>query len=257
MTSADGTVLSLRRSGSGSPMVLVHGTLDGMNTFSLVELALADHHEVTVYDRRGRGGSSDATAYALDREVEDLQAVLGTYDQPVHVVAHSFGAVVAMKTALAGADLASLVLYEPPMNGDQIPDDVVAALEDAVAEGRPDDAIRLLAHDLAGVSDEEIGIAMAVPPVRKMLREGVRSASRELRTLQQCTWDDLPITGVPTLMLRGERSDSPAYPTAQQLSTIVLGAEAVTLANQTHLAHSMDPNGFTNAVLGFTSQQHQ
>ena len=82
-------------------MVLVHGTLDGMNTFSLVELALADHHEVTVYDRRGRGGSSDAADYALEREIEDLQAVLGTYDQSAHVVAHSFGAVVAMKAALA------------------------------------------------------------------------------------------------------------------------------------------------------------
>ncbi len=54
VTSADGTVLSLRRSGSGSPMVLVHDALDGMSGFAFVELALAEQYEVTVYDRRGR-----------------------------------------------------------------------------------------------------------------------------------------------------------------------------------------------------------
>ena len=253
VTSADGTELSLRRSGSGSPMVLVHGTLDGMNTFSLVELALADHHEVTVYDRRGRGGSFDAADYALDREVEDLQAVLGTYDLPAHVVAHSFGAVVAMKAALNGVEMASLVLYEPPINGDRIPEYTVAALEDAAVGGRPDDAIRLLARDLAGVSDDEVGIAMAVPPVRKMLRDGVRSAVREVRALQQCTWEDLPIAEVSTLILRGERSDSPLYPTAEQLPTVSAGAQVVVLVGQTHLAQSMDPNGFTSAILKFTS----
>lgn len=254
VTSADGSVLSLRRSGSGSPMVVVHGALDGMNAFSLVELALADHHEVTVYDRRGRGGSPDAAEYSLDREVEDLKAVLATYDRPAHVVAHSFGAVVAMKAALGGAEMASLVLYEPAMNGDQIPHDTAGALSDALADGRPDDAIRLLALDLAGVSAEEIGIAMAVPPVRKMLRDGARSAPREIRALQRCTWDALPITGVPTLMLRGERSDSPVYPTAEQLHTVSTGAEVITLAGQSHVAHSMDPNRFTAAVLDFTNR---
>ena len=252
VTSADGTVLSLRRSGSGSPMVLVHGALDGMNAFSFVELALAEQYEVTVYDRRGRGGSPDAGEYSLDREVEDLEAVLGTYDQPAHVVSHSFGAVVAMKAALNGVEMASLVLYEPAMNGDQIPDDAAGGLSDALEDGRPDDAIRLLALDLAGVSDEEIGIAMAVPPVRKMLRDGARSAAREIRALQQCTWDGLPITGVPTLMLAGERSDSPVYPTADQLNTVSDQAEVVTFAGQGHVAHSMDPNRFTSAVLEFT-----
>ncbi|MBT8242038.1 MAG: alpha/beta hydrolase [Acidimicrobiia bacterium] len=252
--SADGTELSLRRSGSGSPMVVVHGALDGMNAFSMVELALADHHEVTVYDRRGRGGSSDGSDYSLDREVEDFQAVLGTYDRPAHVVAHSFGAVVAMKAALSGVEMASLVLYEAPMNGDRIPEEVVAALAAAVEDGRPDDGIRLLALDLAGVNAEEIGIALAVPPVRKMLRDGVTSAVRELRALQRCSWERLPITGVRTLLLRGERSDSPVYPTVEQLSTIAAGAEVVSFAGQTHLAHSMDPNTFSEAILEFTSR---
>ncbi len=133
------------------------------------------------------------------------------------MVAHSFGAVVAMKAALKGVEMPSLVLYEPAMNGDQIPDDAATGLSDALEDGRPDDAIKLLALDLAGVSAEEIGLAMAFPPVRKMLRDGARSAAREIRALQQSTRDGLPITGVPTLMLAGERSDSPVYPTADQL----------------------------------------
>ena len=254
VTSADGTVLSLRRSGSGSPLVLVHGALDGMNTFSQVELALAERHDVTTYDRRGRGGSPDTTGYSLEREVEDLEAVLAMYDRPAHVVSHSFGAAVAMKAALKGVKMASLVLYEAPINGDRIPEDVAVALEQAVNEARFDDAIRLLAFDLAGVSADEIGIAMKVPPVRKMLRDGARQAPREIRALQQCSWDDLPITGVPTLILRGELSDAPAYPRADQFSTVAVDAEVVSLAGQTHVAQSMDPNAFVDAVLAFTSR---
>ncbi|NNE94919.1 MAG: alpha/beta hydrolase [Acidimicrobiales bacterium] len=254
MTSADGTELALRRSGSGPPMVLVHGTLDGMNTFSMVELALAERYEVTTYDRRGRGESSDGSDYSLEREVEDLEAVLGTYDRPAHVVAHSFGAVVAMKTALKGQKMASLVLYEPPMNGDGIAEDGAAAVDQAVEDARFDDAIRLLARDLAGVSDDEIGIAMKVPPVRKMLRDGARQAPREIRALQQTSWDDLPIAGVPTLILRGERSDAAAYPRPDQHSSIAADAEVTALAGQTHLAHSMDPNAFLHAVLDFTGR---
>ena len=252
--SADGTELSLRRSGSGSPMVLVHGTLDGMNTFSMVEPALAEHHEVTVYDRRGRGGSSDGSEYDLEREVDDLEAVLSTYERPAHVIAHSFGAVVAMKAALRGTQMASLVLYEPPMNGDRIPNDVAAAIEAAVEDGRPDDAIRLMASDLAGVSDAEVQIALAVPPVRKMLRDGTTTAPRELRALGTLSWDELPISDVPVRFLCGEHSDAPAYPDTGQFSVVSPRADVVTLAGQTHLAHSMDPNRFVEKVLDFTSR---
>jgi len=75
ITSADGTNLAARRSGHGSPMVLVHGANGDLDTFALIEGLLAERHSVWVYSRRGRGGSGDGPDYALEREVEDLLAV--------------------------------------------------------------------------------------------------------------------------------------------------------------------------------------
>ena len=67
ITSADGTKLAARRSGRGSPLVLVHGATGDLDTFALIERALAERHTVWVYSRRGRGGSSDGADYSLQR----------------------------------------------------------------------------------------------------------------------------------------------------------------------------------------------
>ena len=119
-TSGDGTELSVRQTGEGDPLVLVHGSLDGIGAFSLVELSLAENHSVWVYDRRGRGGSGDNAEYALDREVDDLRAVITATGGVPHVVAHSYGAVIALQARLSGVPMRSLVVYEPPINGDAI-----------------------------------------------------------------------------------------------------------------------------------------
>jgi pimeloyl-ACP methyl ester carboxylesterase len=249
--STDGTPLSVRKSGDGAPVVIVHGTLDGIGAFSLVELQLAERYSVWVYDRRGRGGSGDTVDHALDREVDDLRAVVSAVGAAPHVLAHSFGAVVALRARLAGVEMRSLTVYEPPINSDAIPAQVISDIRDAVEAGRVDDAIGMMARDLAGITDDELAIAMAVPPVRKRLRDGVRTAPRELDALRACSWDDLPLTGVPTLVLRGERHGSDAYPDAEQAGGIAAGAERATLSGQGHLGHVFAPTAFAVAVRAF------
>jgi alpha-beta hydrolase superfamily lysophospholipase len=92
VTSADGTTLSARVSGRGSPLVLVHGTTGSKESWALVERGLAGSHTVWSYDRRGRGDSADDPArYALEREVDDLVAVLDDLGEPAHLLGHSFG----------------------------------------------------------------------------------------------------------------------------------------------------------------------
>ena len=251
VTSADGTNLSVRRSGEGTPVVLVHGTLDGIGAFSLVELELAERYGVWVYDRRGRGDSGDSDDYELALEVDDLRAVIAATGERPHVVAHSFGAVVALKACSAGVAMRSLVVNEPPINADAIPAAKIAEIRAAVDDDRLDDAIAQMARDLAGISEEELATAMAVPPVRDSLRDGVPTAPRELDALRTCSWDDLPVSEVPMLVLRGERVGSSAYPTSEQATALASDPEIATLAGQGHLGHVFARNEFVETVLAF------
>ena len=253
-TSGDGTELSVRQTGDGDPLVLVHGSLDGIGAFSLVELRLAEDHSVWVYDRRGRGGSGDSAEYSLDREVDDLRAVITATGGVPHVVAHSYGAVIALQAQLGGVPMRSLVVYEPPINGEAIDAQQIAHIQLAVDDGRIDDAIRDMASRLAGITDDELAIAMTVPPIRKSLRDGARVVGREIEAIRGCDWSALPLADVPTLILRGERSDAAVYPTDDQTSRIAPSAEITTLHGQGHLRHVFAPSAFATTVLEFADR---
>src|ERR671918_1415171 len=92
ITSADGTTLAARWSGSGSPLVLVHGAIGDLDTFALIEGLLAERHSVWVYSRRGRGGSGDSPDYSLQREVDDVLAVVAAAGYGGRPLGHSWGA---------------------------------------------------------------------------------------------------------------------------------------------------------------------
>lgn len=253
-TSADDTELSVRQTGEGDPLVLVHGSLDGIGAFSLVELRLAEDFSVWVYDRRGRGDSGDSAEYVLDREVDDLRAVITATGGVPHVVAHSYGAVIALQARLSGVPMRSLVVYEPPINGDAIDPQQIAHIQLAVDDGRIDDAIRNMATQLAGITDHELAIAMRVPPIKKSLREGARVVGREIEAIRKCDWSELPVTDVPTLILRGEHSSAAVYPTDDQTSRIASRAQITTLTGQGHLGHVFAPSAFATTVLEFTDR---
>lgn len=255
VTSSDGTELSVRTTGEGDPIVLVHGSLDGIGAFSLVELELAEHHCVWVYDRRGRGGSGDGAddgpSGTLECDVDDLGAVIAATGGVPHVVAHSYGAVIALHAALGGIPMRSLVVYEPPINGEAIDPQLIAEIRLCVDQGRVDDAIGAMALEIAGITDDELAIAMKVPPIKKSLRDGVRVVGREIEALRGCDWSELPVTGVPTLILRGGRSTAAVYPADEQTSQIAVDAEIATLDGQGHLAHVFAPSSFATTVLEF------
>lgn len=257
VTSADGTSLSVRRSGAGDPVVMVHGTLDGIGAFALVELSIAERHAVWVYDRRGRGGSGDrAGDYSLQCEIEDLEAVLAAAGSPAHVVGHSFGALIALAAAASGTAMRSLVLYEPPLRQDQLDHRVITQVEALVATGDLDRAITVMATDLAGASEDEIAVPRRVKPIWNQLRDGVRATPRELEVVSDVRWDrfDLPVRDRPVLVIRGDRDHSPAYPRPEDLPRFVTDPEVVTLHGQGHLATTFAPTRFAEVVLDFTAR---
>lgn len=143
--SADGTLIAYEQRGDGDPLVLVSGALcTSASEAPLAEL-LAPHFTVFTYDRRGRGASGDRVPYAVEREVEDLAAVIAAAGGRAVVHGMSSGAALALRAAAAGLPIARLSLYEPPFETDPAVRDrntqYTGRMTALLAQGRRGDAL--------------------------------------------------------------------------------------------------------------------
>jgi pimeloyl-ACP methyl ester carboxylesterase len=112
--SPDGTEIAFERSGSGPALLIVGGALADHSFYAPLAAALSRRFTVYTYDRRGRGQSGDTSPYAVERELEDLAALIDHAGAPVFVYGHSAGAALALRAAGAGLPIAKLVLADPP-----------------------------------------------------------------------------------------------------------------------------------------------
>jgi len=142
VTSADGTAIAYERLGSGEPVILVPGALGDRNALKPLAVALASEFDVITYDRRGRGDSGDSTPYAVEREVEDIAALLAAMGGRAAIYGHSSGAGLTAIAASSGLPFSKVVLHEPPYG----PDDVDSSADGAevielLQEGRNQEAV--------------------------------------------------------------------------------------------------------------------
>jgi pimeloyl-ACP methyl ester carboxylesterase len=112
-SSVDGTLIAFDRFGEGDPVIVVGGALQGRATYQPLAQELARHFTVLNYDRRGRGDSGDTPPYAVDREVEDLAALVTEAGGRASLYGHSSGAVLALHAAARGLPLHRIVLHDP------------------------------------------------------------------------------------------------------------------------------------------------
>ena len=115
--STDGTSLAIWVDGGGPPLVLVHGSLIDHTTFDPLVDELRNGVTTFAMDRRGFGASGDAVGYAIEREFEDVAAVVeaaaARTGGPVGLWGHSYGAGCAMGGTTLTNNVHHLVLYEP------------------------------------------------------------------------------------------------------------------------------------------------
>lgn len=114
VASADGTQIAHEKTGVGPPLVIVGGSLGDHRFYIPLAAELARQFTVYNFDRRGRGQSGDTTPYAVERELDDLAALVADAGQPVFVYGHSAGSALALRAAAAGLHIAKLVLADPP-----------------------------------------------------------------------------------------------------------------------------------------------
>jgi pimeloyl-ACP methyl ester carboxylesterase len=173
VTSKDGTSISYERSGRGPGVILVGGGLvdpvtgrAGRWENAPLATELAQHVTVWNYDRRGRGDSGDTLPYAMEREIEDIEALIAEAGGRAHLYGVSSGGALALEAAAAGAAVDSVAVYEVPycVAGDMVrrAREFVEQLGPALADGRRGDALELFMR-FAGSSEEDIAGARRSP----------------------------------------------------------------------------------------------
>ncbi len=243
VTSTDGTRIAFDRIGHGPPIVVLSGIFcDRQRTQSLAEQLseeLAGQLSVINYDRRGRGESGDTAPYAVEREVEDLRALIAEAGT-ASVYGHSSGAGLALHAAAGGLPITRLVLHEPPYG----PDDeestrsartLAEAVRAAVAEDRRADAIKLFMAD-SGMPPEMVeGMAtdpkvLALVPTMPYDHEVMGDFSRG-GTIPE---DLVRSIEVPTLVISGGSSPDFFCDTAARIAEILPDGTLAVLEGQGH-----------------------
>jgi pimeloyl-ACP methyl ester carboxylesterase len=236
--SADGTVIAFDRAGAGSPVIFVVGAFNERPTAAPVAKLLEPHFTTYTYDRRGRGDSGDTLPYSIDREVDDLAALIEVAGGSAALFGYSSGAVLALKAAARGLAVTKLALYEPPYQVDQVasqpPSDMAARLDALVSAGRRADAVELFQREVVGIPPQVIA-QIRQAPFWPALERIAHTLVYEVTITGDATLvPELASITVPTLVLSGAESGPFLDGAARSVADAVAAGEHRTLAGQTH-----------------------
>jgi pimeloyl-ACP methyl ester carboxylesterase len=206
VTSRDGTVISFDRQGVGPSIILVGGGLDDGSENAPLVAELAQWFTVFNYARRGRGESTDTQPYHVEREIEDIAALIAEAGGTAHLYGVSSGGMFALEAAAAGLSVERIGLYDVPYGttdgADERFEGYRRQLATTLADGRRGDAVALFMR-LAGSSEVEIDGArnsLYWPPLERIAHTLAYDASlygpRPVARLATITQPTLVITGV-------------------------------------------------------------
>jgi pimeloyl-ACP methyl ester carboxylesterase len=237
-----GVRIACEVSGEGPPLVLVHGAGSARWSFDAVRPHLERRFTVIAVDRRGRGDSTDGDGYSLEREYEDVAAVVRDAGDGALLMGHSYGGLVAAGAARL-LDLPRLALYEPAMGGGLAARETIDRWEGLIAEGDRDTVIREFYRDIAGYDEAAID-ELARSPIWEARRQIVPTVPRELRAELQHGFDGAALANLrtPTLLLVGTESPDWAVRSVAAYAEALPGSETHALEGQGHSANMTAPD---------------
>ncbi|MEV4415353.1 alpha/beta hydrolase [Catellatospora sp. NPDC049609] len=243
--SADGTAIAYSRTGQGPAVILVDGAMcfRRMGPSQPLAAQLSDRYTVYTYDRRGRGESGDTAPYSVEREVEDLDALIKEAGGEVYLYGISSGAVLACEAAARLGGIRRLAVYEPPFVVDDTyaprPDDYLDKMDAMIAQGRRGDAVATFMKTV-GMPGFLVGVFRLTPNWPKLKRVAhtlpydfrVLGDTGSGRPLPRGRWAGAQL---PALVMDGGKSPQYLRNGARALAGVLPNAEHRTLPGQTHL----------------------
>ncbi len=257
--SRDGTPIAVFSSGDGPPLVLVHGSTADHTTFRVVGPRFAEQFRVHAIDRRGRGASGDAPAYAIEREFEDVAAVAvavaAESGATVDVFGHSYGGRCALGAALLTDTIRRVVSYEgapTPPGSSYHPPGIETRLRERLAAGDRDGALALFLAEVVGMSSADLA-AYRANPVWPLRAAAAGTILRELEAEADpaASLDRLGAVRQPVLQLLGGESLPVFRDATLALDERLADGRVVIIAGARHAAHHTHPDAVVEAVESF------
>jgi pimeloyl-ACP methyl ester carboxylesterase len=254
--SKDGTRIAFWKTGSGPPLMLVHGaTADHTTTWRFVIRELEQHFTVYAMDRRGRGGSGDNADYTLQREAEDIASIIDSLKGPVNIVGHSYGALCALEASLLTDNLNRMILYEgvPLIGADLYSPGTVDRLDELLESGDMEGIIISLFQDIVEMTPEEMKMMRSQQDAWSVRVANAHTLPRELRTETNYLFEPGRFKNMqsPTLFLVGGDSPPRELKNAEVIANALAAAKVVILPGQGHTAMYNAPELFVSEVIKF------
>ncbi|MFI9010501.1 alpha/beta fold hydrolase [Actinosynnema sp. NPDC053489] len=245
VVSKDGTGIAFTRTGSGPALIVVDGALchRAFGPATALARALAGHFTVYTYDRRGRGESGTGPAPDVEREVEDVAALVEHAGGSAHLFGMSSGGTLVAEAAHRGVAAERIAIYESPMVVDgthePMPADLPSRVERAVAEGRRGDAVKLFMR-YVGTPALFVALIALMPPWRR-LKAVAHTLPNDFALVGEFQRGTPPPADrwsgadVPALVIAGGKSPEYLRNAQRFLASALPHGELVVLPGQTHL----------------------
>ena len=243
VTSKDGSAIVFDKTGQGPALILVGGAFQDRSGLAAHAAVLSSHFTVYNYDRRGRGESGDIPPYAIEREVEDIGALVQEAGGSALLFGGSSGAVLALEAATRVLGIKKLALWEPPFVVDDsrepVAEGFVGQLQEMLASGRPGDAAEAYMTKGANMPAATVAHMRNAP-----FWPGVEAVAHTLiqdATIMDGTMAGKPLSAtrwasvaMPTLVMHGGASPTWLRNAAQALVGVLPNAKHQTLEGQAH-----------------------
>jgi pimeloyl-ACP methyl ester carboxylesterase len=253
VASADGTAIAFDRFGGGPPVIMTVGAFNTRSQTEPLARALAPRFTALNYDRRGRGDSGDTAPYAVEREIDDIAALIAQAGGSAAAFGHSSGATLALKAAASGLPITRLVLYEPPFNTDDtdppLPAGFAGELAGLVSAGRRGDAVELYQTRAVGIPPQVVAQLRHTP-----FRPGLEAIAHTLAYDAAIIGDRAMPAGllaavtVPALVITGEQSPPFLRNAAHTAAQTMPNGRLAVLPGQTH---DLNPDATAPVIADF------
>ena len=256
---ADGSNARALDEGRGPVVLIVHGGMDDGSSWRRVAARLSSRFRVLrLHRRQYRADLTCGSACTMAEEVEHVTALVRAIGEPMVIVGHSSGAVLALETLIAAPSaFAGAVLYEPPcVIGPPLGGEALERAQAAIAAGKPGTAMAVFVRDIVRMPAWTARLTKLMVALSPRIRRMARHQIDDCAAIDQLgnRLDTYATITVPTILLGGDRSPAHLGERLDALERVMSHTERVVLHGQGHAANALAPGRLADVIAGFAER---